>query len=389
MSQTLSSTSEQHFALLDLNRGLLALWVFAGHAAVYTGTTIAPLPPPGVAVDCFMLLSGFLMSFIFLERQDKEPWSSGATWLKFYLRRFFRIAPVYYLLLAVAFAAAEPLQTLSGSNAEENPRPWSDAEFTDPARTQVDWLNILTHVTFTFGLFPPFASNNALPDWSIGLEMQFYAAFPFLMVVFRRVGYLVPLVLATLVYVNAPALFGQYLESGSLLHFGQPSFLPLKINVFLIGMLLGEARFAIEKPETIGRAYQLILLAVGLCLFHQHNAIRVATVLFILWIVASQKSGPLSFPKIFSWFSGVSQWKIFQFMADTSYAVYLIHLMILTVISAYLPRWAFYASASPQLKCWILLAIAVPVVYTISAVIHQCVEKPGIRFGKKIVARIT
>ena len=389
MSQTLSSTTEQHFALLDLNRGLLALWVFAGHAAVYTGTTIAPLPPPGVAVDCFMLLSGFLMAFIFLERQDKEPWNSRTTWLKFYLRRFFRIAPVYYLLLAIAFAAAEPLQALSASNVEENPRPWSDTEFTDPARTQVDWLNVLTHVTFTFGLFPPFASNNALPDWSIGLEMQFYAAFPFLMLVFRRVGYLVPLVLATLVYVNAPALFGQYLEPGSLLHFGQPSFLPLKINVFLIGMLLGEARFAIEKPETIGRAYQLILLAVGLCLFHQHDAIRIATALCILWICASQKSGPLSFPRMFSWVSRLSQLRVFQFMANTSYAVYLIHLMVLTGIGAYLSRWAFYASASPQLKCCVLLAIAVPIVYATSAVIHQFVEKPGIRLGKKIVAGIS
>ena len=389
MSQTLSSTTEQHFALLDLNRGLLALWVFAGHAAVYTGTTIAPLPPPGVAVDCFMLLSGFLMAFIFLERQDKEPWNSRTTWLKFYLRRFFRIAPVYYLLLAIAFAAAEPLQALSASNVEENPRPWSDTEFTDPARTQVDWLNVLTHVTFTFGLFQPFASNNALPDWSIGLEMQFYAAFPFLMLVFRRVGYLVPLVLATLVYVNAPALFGQYLEPGSLLHFGQPSFLPLKINVFLIGMLLGEARFAIEKPETIGRAYQLILLAVGLCLFHQHDAIRIATALCILWICASQKSGPLSFPRMFSWVSRLSQLRVFQFMANTSYAVYLIHLMVLTGIGAYLSRWAFYASASPQLKCCVLLAIAVPIVYATSAVIHQFVEKPGIRLGKKIVAGIS
>ena len=389
MSQTLSSKHEQHFALLDLNRGLLALWVFAGHAAVYTGTTIAPLPPPGVAVDCFMLLSGFLMSFIFLERQEKEPWNSRTTWLKFYLRRFFRIAPVYYLLLAVAFAAAEPLQALAASNAEENPRPWSDTEFTDPARTKVDWLNILTHVTFTFGLFPPFASNNALPDWSIGLEMQFYAVFPFLMLTFRRVGYLVPLVLATIVYTNAPALFGQYLVPGSLLHFGQPSFLPLKINVFLIGMLLGEARFAIEKPETIGRSYQLILLAVGLCLFHQHDAIRIATALCILWICASQKSGPLSFPRMFSWVSRLSQWRVFQFMANTSYAVYLIHLMVLTVIGAYLSRWAFYASASPQLKCWVLLAIAVPIVYATSAVIHQFVEKPGIRLGKKIVAGIS
>ena len=35
-------------------------------------------------------------------------------------------------------------------------------------------IRILLHVTFLFGLFPSFIQDSILPDWSIGLEMQFY-----------------------------------------------------------------------------------------------------------------------------------------------------------------------------------------------------------------------
>ncbi|CAH2786711.1 MAG: Acyltransferase 3 [uncultured Caballeronia sp.] len=41
--------------------------------------------------------------------------------------------------------------------------------------------NVVTHLTYTFGMFPRYAFNTPLPDWSIGLEMQFYAVFPLLM----------------------------------------------------------------------------------------------------------------------------------------------------------------------------------------------------------------
>lgn len=59
----------------------------------------------GLAVDLSMMLSGFLMAHHFLLRRQREPWTDPDTWTTFWIRRLFRIAPVYYLLLVVALLA--------------------------------------------------------------------------------------------------------------------------------------------------------------------------------------------------------------------------------------------------------------------------------------------
>lgn len=379
--------TEEHFEILDLVRGLLAFWVLAGHAAVYGGTSIAPFPAPAAAVDCFMLLSGFLITYIYWERSHSENWADKSTWLRFYLRRFFRIAPVYYLLLLCAFVLAGPINELAAQNAADNPRPWSDEEFVDPARTTIDWINVLVHLTFVFGLIPAFASNNALPDWSIGLEMQFYAVFPFLMLIFRRIGFVVPAILCTVIYLNAPSLFGEYLKPGSLLHFGQPSFLPLKINIFLIGMLLGEARYRLTHLADT-RGYQLIALALVLCFFGQRPVIQFAVIAAVLWTFASLPSASASLRGFFSWVASIARMRIFKYLADASYSVYLVHLMILTVVSTLLGRWQIYADAKPSIRWWLLLALSALISYAIAWPLYRWIEKPGILLGKRFVSKI-
>jgi peptidoglycan/LPS O-acetylase OafA/YrhL len=379
--------AEEHFEILDLVRGLLAFWVLAGHAAIYGGTSIAPFPGPAAAVDCFMLLSGFLITYIYWERSESENWANRSTWLRFYLRRFFRIAPVYYILLICAFALAGPMNELAAQNAADNPRSWSDEKFVDPARTKIDWINFLVHLTFVFGLIPAFASNNALPDWSIGLEMQFYAVFPFLMLFFRRIGFVVPAILFTIVYLNAPSLFGEYLKPGLLLHFGQPSFLPLKINIFFIGMLLGEARYRLTHLADT-RGYQLIALALVLCFFGQRPVIQFAVIATVLWTFASLPSASVSLRKLFSWVASIARIQIFKYLADASYSVYLVHLMILKATSGLLSAWQLYADTDPQIRWWLLLALAALISYAIAWPLYRWIEKPGILLGKWLVSKI-
>jgi peptidoglycan/LPS O-acetylase OafA/YrhL len=61
------------------------------------------------------------------------------------------------------------------------PLPWADIASNDPSRPEPTGANILTHITFLFGLFPQYASNDVLPDWSLSLEMQFYVAIPLIL----------------------------------------------------------------------------------------------------------------------------------------------------------------------------------------------------------------
>src|SRR3954470_9932800 len=101
----MSSGIPTRIPFLDGVRGYASLWVMLGHFSTRTGLFLPVLESPGVAVDAFMIVSGFLMTQHFSLREKVEPWHSGRTWLIFYTRRFFRIAPLYYALLIPSFFA--------------------------------------------------------------------------------------------------------------------------------------------------------------------------------------------------------------------------------------------------------------------------------------------
>ncbi|TIW59552.1 MAG: acyltransferase, partial [Mesorhizobium sp.] len=89
---------------LDGLRALAAMWVLVGHCLLLTGWRVPVLGEPDLGVDLFIMLSGFLMVFHYQLRQDREPWQSPETWLKFWTRRYFRIAPLFYVMLFLALA---------------------------------------------------------------------------------------------------------------------------------------------------------------------------------------------------------------------------------------------------------------------------------------------
>jgi peptidoglycan/LPS O-acetylase OafA/YrhL len=104
------SQNPARLPFFDGIRGYASLWVMLGHFSTRTGFVIPILDSPGIAVDLFMIVSGFLMTQHFFIRRELEPWQSPRTWLIFYIRRFFRIAPLYYSLLIPSFLALSFLQ---------------------------------------------------------------------------------------------------------------------------------------------------------------------------------------------------------------------------------------------------------------------------------------
>src|SRR5262249_21988845 len=145
----------------------------------------------------------------------------------FWLRRSFRIAPLYYLLLAAALIAGPSIGEMRDAIAQLWPHT-----ATSPNRYRDQSLaNILAHVTFSFGVLPRYYFATPLPDWSIILEMQFYLLFPFLMLMVARIGGPVAGAMALLGCAVVEVIFRGYVHQ-----FEMPSFLPLKLYVFFIGM---------------------------------------------------------------------------------------------------------------------------------------------------------
>src|SRR5579864_6613418 len=213
---------------LDGLRGLAALWVLLAHCMIWGGWYWHRMPDPKIAVDVFMILSGYLMVHQWYAKREEDGKVTSTTIVRFYIRRFFRIAPLYYAVVIFTFASSRwfihGYEMLKAAN-----HLWGVFDF---GTMHFDWASFVAHVTFLFGLMPRYASSICLPDWSIGLEMQFNAAFPLLLLGFRRVG-----VVATVIgCVVMTRLWGRYGVA-----FPEPSFLLIKLNVFLVGMLAAEA----------------------------------------------------------------------------------------------------------------------------------------------------
>lgn len=172
---------------LDALRGLLVLAVAVYHLSVWTG-----LFPPGswpnmaisklgnYGVQAFLLLSGFVL-FRLADWGGLRKGGFG----RFYVKRFARLAPVFYLAVGLNLAL----------DLGMGPQP--------SARM------IAENLSFTFGAFHP---NHALVTggWYVGLVALLYFAYPLLAWCRARFGiaFLLAATLALGVWSLAPTLHG-------------------------------------------------------------------------------------------------------------------------------------------------------------------------------------
>lgn len=225
------------FDHLDGIRGSMALWVFLGHLYFACNARIIPFGAPALAVEIFMVLSGFLMAFHW-EKRYSEDFTVKALG-DFYARRFFRIVPLFFLLVLVAHVTHVAIATERAKIVEILHN--SSGSVHSPDVSPLSWGNLLLHLTFLFGLLPGVVSTNNLPDWSISLEIQFYLLVPFLMVGLKRLGLLTISVGVLIIGVMSNQVIGVYAGSSGIVTFPQPSILPLKIHVFMVGILVAMA----------------------------------------------------------------------------------------------------------------------------------------------------
>ncbi len=358
---------------LDGVRGLMALWVLASHLIQRSGGPNIFLIKGGIAVDVFMLVSGVLMAHNFYRREHKEPMHEPQTWLRFYIRRFFRIAPLYYLLFFVAWAFAEPLadmaMQLGGTRADVH------------AADASPLLNWLLHLSFTFGLFPAWSSSNALPDWSLSLEMQFYALFPLLLALMRA-NVLTFFLVAIGTCHLAKAFICVYtpLPSGCILY-PQPSVLALKISCFAAGMLLVHLTLAHGKARRLFIAACFAVLVVYLQrLTFSALAMGLGLIYYFSMVPGQARLGTWAS----QWANRILGGGPFKFFGDISYSVYLCHFLVLFPVLS-LARGAGWLDLDSAWARFMLATLLVtPPTVLVSWLLYKFVEVPFINYARKL-----
>lgn len=364
---------------LDGLRGVLAVWVMFSHLSQFTDGPGGIIKKGGIAVDMFMFVSGFLMVWTVFSREGIEPLSSLSTWKKFLVRRFFRIAPLYFVSLIFAYVLHDHYSTLLTS-AYSSIGQVFDRPFRDCRHSMV--ADVILHFSFLFGLFPCFSASNVLPDWSLSLEMQFYLVFPLMLGALSRVSP-VYLALACVTLAGLSQNFvGIYLpDPAMIISYPQPSILPLRINCFFAGMCLAVLIWRRERNIVL-----LVAFLIGLVAFQRFTFIAIAAFFSILLIAKSGlwldwRSG---YCRVFRFADTLLQLRAFKVLGDISFGVYLTHLLVVLPLVFFLNSQSWFLSLGGGLKFVLLLLASSPVVFSLALLLHECLEKPMIKFGRNV-----
>jgi len=157
---------------IDALRGLAILGVLLVHTNQYgrslESNILGKIISQGArGVQLFYVASAFTLFISYKTRylNDLFPVRS------FFIRRFFRIAPMYYLGIIYYL-----FQDGFGS------RYWLGD------KTHISTLNIFSNLTFTHGFNPYWITSLVPGGWSIAVEMLFYAIFPFLFLKIKNIN---------------------------------------------------------------------------------------------------------------------------------------------------------------------------------------------------------
>ena len=191
---------------------LKGIW---GYELLFKNAGIAYLGNHGVTF--FFVLSGFLITWLLMQERE----AGGISVKRFYVRRMLRIWPLYFLMLLIGFGLLPFVSELVWPLRENIPTDWFWMEL---ALFGLMLPNIASII------FPPFPL--IAPLWSIGVEEQFYAVWPW---VVKRVKSLLPALILLAGWISVVRVgceFGTYNFTG----------VPAQIAIY-VGKFLGYGRF--------------------------------------------------------------------------------------------------------------------------------------------------
>jgi peptidoglycan/LPS O-acetylase OafA/YrhL len=206
----------QRLVALDVLRGLMALSVAVYHLAVWTRALDGTARNASIVLGIYSVQGFFVISGLcFFTLYGRARFDRAAS-MRFFTRRFLRIAPLFYAAIALSYALGQPVNPGAGL-----------ARFAE-------------NLTLSFGLFHP---NHALVlgGWSIGLECLFYAAFPPLAWVTRRRGWLYVLCVLSSLFA-LPYSFGLVESLSGAAQFNAYVQVGNHAFLFLVGGVLADLR---------------------------------------------------------------------------------------------------------------------------------------------------
>jgi peptidoglycan/LPS O-acetylase OafA/YrhL len=370
---SLPPSEPQHSGYIDALRGIAILGVILVHASILSpqGPFLAVISFTGQrGVQLFYMVSAFTL-FLSLDSGRIERFQCS----NFFIRRFCRIAPLFYLAII--------------GNLLLNGRVISLSPYVELSKVEV-----LSGFLFLHGLSPRTISYVAIGGWSVAVETTFYLLVPFLFSRIKNLGSAISLflvsafVLGTISYWFAALPENAHMDS----NYFQFLWFPIEFPVFALGIITYMAWKQYVKHASLrkGQSRELSLLLIvasvvlySACLPFGDKGLYLSSFLFLPLILGL----------------AIHPWSFFvngftRFMGKISYSVYLCHFFVLKVVKQILTNFDSwpnqfansYLNGKP-------LGLVIAFLLTLAMSLPLCmftwkfVEQPGIRAGKEWIRR--
>lgn len=346
-----------------------------------------------IGVDCFFVLSGFLITRLLIEEKSLRGTISLP---KFYLRRALRIWPLYYLTLFVAFVV------LPATSANHHPTIQEWFSYVPRASMPFilfggnfgiifDWKWLYDFNKLVTGSWTNMVCAMLMPLWSIAVEEQFYLVWPWIMkrcASFRALSSVALTVVVSGIAASAAILW--FLPKNSI----EPQYNYYYLNTacrllpIMFGALLAIAHFSMPSrfAEFGKHGLKIAFLTLGLfatilfCLPPIEKVTMLHTVTFaisactfslLLYLAMAWKPFNLFFSN-----------KILVYVGKRSYAIYLLHVTCLWFVRMFvcpMLHVKFFTATE-----WIVTAlIGIPLTLLASELSWHLVEKHFLKLRHK------
>ena len=338
-------------------RGIAALMIVVFHVA---GIPKLELPPSlqfinsyfGLGVIFFFVLSSFSLLLSTATRTIEKNWLAG-----YFLRRYFRIAPLYYLMVLVFFIF--------------NYFEWQYI---------CSLSEIIINLSFLFNLFPGKHEGVVWASWIISVQFLFYAVFPIILVFVRSlkqglVAYFALLAISVGSHVLAQksGIEGTWLYMNMLNHIGVfaagvPAF-------FIYKKIEKSPKKIIAAKLMMGASVLIWLLMISGWFDFAANLWICTSALAFSFLLIGQAVSPL--PILTS--------PQFVWLGKLSFSLYLCHPLLIYFLRP-IYSWIYSLEGLSLFWafifcCFCTLACLIPIAYAAFVLI----EKNGIRLGRHII----
>lgn len=318
-------------------------------------------------VQLFFIVSAFTLFLSLSNKYTAKQFELS----DFFVRRFFRIAPAFYIAFICYSVVDIILYNVSLKGFHND----------------YSMGMILSTLSFTSIIHPDWLFSLVPGGWSISIEMLFYVCVPFLFLFIKNKKNSLYLLIATLIIgwsINALVyknnLFSESILNDNYLFYWFPS----QIGIFAIGIymyhLWKDKSTVISKWSNV-LIYSGVLLLVLLSftgniynpMFPKHYLFGLGFLLFGLGLSAVDKHFLLN--------------KVILFIGKISFSMYLVHFFVLDVLETlFLSSLMNYTSTVGSVIILYIFTLIISVI--LSHLSFKYVETPGIKIGRNISKQI-